>query len=530
VTDQFPIDPASIQTRNGGLGDDWTVALLFQNTIGEFAYLKYGFFQLGFFTPSAGEQTRVTGFGADSGTLNQVQQTQDGPYFGTSGTSLRYTLDTTGGNSGSPVIHEATQTSIGIHTNGGCSSFGYNSGSGNLNTAFQNAYNSVCVTPTVPVAAFSAAPTVLVAGGAVSFTDQSTGVPSSWAWDFDGDGLTDSAARNPMFVYAVAGVYDVKLTVTNALGSDTHTQPGLITANPMQPARPPYSQDFGGGLPGTGEWTFQSSGPTGAIVAGGWGPGSPVSGDPALTMAVTTSGTYVTNDSTLHLDVGSTTGARLTFWFKQTNEEDDPEDGVFLSDGTNEFRALSFNGGPSTWTSYALDLDALAAQGGVAFDEDFRVIFRQRDNYVLGTDGILIDDVVVTPDQALLATPDTLSLATGGAQTLTIASTPATAGLTYFVLGSFSGTAPGVSAFGLTLPLNIDPYFNALAANPGAIVAGSLGTLDSLGTATATVTLPAGSDPSLAGAVVHHAYLVLDPLLPSGVLAASNAAPLTLAP
>jgi hypothetical protein len=37
---------------------------------------------------------------------------------------LSYRADTTGGNSGSPVIHEPTGVAIGIHTHGGCSSTG----------------------------------------------------------------------------------------------------------------------------------------------------------------------------------------------------------------------------------------------------------------------------------------------------------------------------------------------------------------------------------------------------------------------
>ena len=37
--------------------------------------------------------------------------------------------------------------------------------------------------------------------------------------------------------------------------------------------------------------------------------------------------------------------------------------------------------------------------------------------------------------------------------------------------------------------------------------------LDGAGAATATFSVPAGSNPSLAGVVIHHAALLLDPLL-----------------
>ncbi len=61
----------------------------------------------------------------------------------------------------------------------------------------------------------------------VAFTDTSTGSPTSWAWVF-GDGAT-SVLQNPGHTYAAAGVYNVKLTVTNASGSTSITQPVTVT-------------------------------------------------------------------------------------------------------------------------------------------------------------------------------------------------------------------------------------------------------------------------------------------------------------
>lgn len=53
------------------------------------------------------------------------------------------------------------------------------------------------------------------------FTDQSTGSPTSWLWDF-GDG-TISSNRNPTHVYSTLGDFTVSLLVTNAAGSNTAT-------------------------------------------------------------------------------------------------------------------------------------------------------------------------------------------------------------------------------------------------------------------------------------------------------------------
>jgi PKD repeat protein len=61
----------------------------------------------------------------------------------------------------------------------------------------------------------------------VDFVDQSTGLPTSWAWDF-GDGAT-STDENPRHVYAKEGVYTVTLTVKNNFGTDTKIRKDLIT-------------------------------------------------------------------------------------------------------------------------------------------------------------------------------------------------------------------------------------------------------------------------------------------------------------
>jgi PKD repeat protein len=60
----------------------------------------------------------------------------------------------------------------------------------------------------------------------VSFTDQSTGINTSWEWDF-GDGST-STKQNPSHTYTEPGTYTVSLTVTGYEGSDTNTKADYI--------------------------------------------------------------------------------------------------------------------------------------------------------------------------------------------------------------------------------------------------------------------------------------------------------------
>jgi len=52
----------------------------------------------------------------------------------------------------------------------------------------------------------------------VSFTDTSTGVPTSWDWNF-GDGSSHSTLQNPTHVYTDAGLYTISFTATNVDGS-----------------------------------------------------------------------------------------------------------------------------------------------------------------------------------------------------------------------------------------------------------------------------------------------------------------------
>ncbi|MDH4036955.1 MAG: S8 family serine peptidase [Candidatus Krumholzibacteria bacterium] len=80
--------------------------------------------------------------------------------------------------------------------------------------------------PTV-TANFSGSPTSGVAPLAVSFTDLSTGSPTSWSWNF-GDGGT-STAQNPSHTYTAAGSYTVTLTATNACGSDPEVKSAYIS-------------------------------------------------------------------------------------------------------------------------------------------------------------------------------------------------------------------------------------------------------------------------------------------------------------
>ncbi len=122
---------------------------------------------------------------------------------------------------------------------------------------------------------------------------------------------------------------------------------------------------------------------------------------------------------------------------------------------------------------------------------------------------------------------ETLSLTTGGAVTFDLVAGGSQAARPYLVLGSASGTSPGVVLRGQRVPLNVDGYFMTTLSLPGvAPFIATLGLLDARGRAQAGFALPPGLV-ALAGLHLDHAYVVLDAATVT-VRHASNAVPLDL--
>ncbi|MFM9055115.1 MAG: M36 family metallopeptidase [Bacteroidota bacterium] len=89
-------------------------------------------------------------------------------------------------------------------------------------------YPPFCLAPTVPpLAGFTADVFSAPCPGTIRFSDQSTGNPQQWQWDF-GDGTT-SSRQNPEHTYAQPGNYTVRLKAMNSLGSDSLEQVAYIT-------------------------------------------------------------------------------------------------------------------------------------------------------------------------------------------------------------------------------------------------------------------------------------------------------------
>lgn len=128
-------------------------------------------------------------------------------------------------------------------------------------------------------------------------------------------------------------------------------------------------------------------------------------------------------------------------------------------------------------------------------------------------DGPLASVRVFTVPPATSLAPDstTISLASGGTQTLRLDAGKAEAGKLYFLHASISGVHPGVAyPGGKTLPLNFDAwYFHTIAFANLVPFVNNAGFLDPQGRATAKFQARPGFPPDFLGLQVHQAFVVL---------------------
>jgi hypothetical protein len=100
---------------------------------------------------------------------------------------------------------------------------------GSFNTVTSDGLFKFNGTLALPVSAFMTPDTLIVLGGKATFTNLSTGSPTTYAWTFTGGSPSSSALKNPPPVtYSTPGSYNVKLVVTNGFGTNTLTKTSYI--------------------------------------------------------------------------------------------------------------------------------------------------------------------------------------------------------------------------------------------------------------------------------------------------------------
>lgn len=184
------------------------------------------------------------------------------------------------------------------------------------------------------------------------------------------------------------------------------------------------------------------------------------------------------------------------------------------------------SGGPLDHPVMHLSLNRL---GSVVMDvDDDRLDVRFLDHV-----GVVMDEYSLRNYEQVGISADTTSasMSLGGTQNLEIDAGVANAGRTYFLLGSLSGTEPGVQLGSVELPLVFDSYFVFTINNANQrYYTNSFGVLDGNGRASAAITFPAASPASFVGQTLYHAYVVYDPPVTGTADLASSAVPLNLVP
>jgi hypothetical protein len=118
----------------------------------------------------------------------------------------------------------------------------------------------------------------------------------------------------------------------------------------------------------------------------------------------------------------------------------------------------------------------------------------------------MISDVGAYERVPLIADVDTISVASGGTQSFQLDGGLDQRGRPFILLGTTSGTLPGIDLGSVLLPLNYDGYMQLTLDSPSATLIGSIGVLDQNGHALAQLSLPP-LPVSLVGTRFNHAFV-----------------------
>ena len=197
-------------------------------------------------------------------------------------------------------------------------------------------------------------------------------------------------------------------------------------------------------------------------------------------------------------------------------------------DGLPSVRLLDGGNAQLLYTWEGLTLDgyggATLAGGGDVNGDGIDDLLVGEPRFGLGAEGRAL--VLSSLPVRLSADSHRLAIDAGGVMSLSLDAGPAFAGEFYLVGGSASGTSPGISLYGIDIPINQDWYTTYTLAGAPELIQ-FVGLLDENGRASAQVDLSGGGTEILLLLQLYYAFVVIDPLAGgSGVVQASNAVPL----
>jgi PKD repeat protein len=210
-----------------------------------------------------------------------------------------------------------------------------------------------------PSADFLWSPTEIYPGTPVTFTDRSTGVPTSWSWTFQDGTPANSGLQSPPVTFSTAGTKSVSLTAHNTTGPGSVTKSVVVLSPTPQvggitvsPANPFVCQPV----------TFTATGVTGQPTLGyAWSvkdgannsaPGSPGSTTSLLnwsgTSQVQANGTYTATVTVSNGAGSASKSVPVTFQARPTLGFSGPPTNDPFTAGTVKFHANST--GATAWS------------------------------------------------------------------------------------------------------------------------------------------------------------------------------------
>ena len=203
------------------------------------------------------------------------------------------------------------------------------------------------------VADFSTPDTVICEGETATFSDLSTGSPTSYTWSFPGGTPSSSTSANPTVTYNTAGTYNVTLTVSDGSSSDGETKTGYITVIGTNAL--PLMEGFEGGSVTPPDWSIGN--PDGGLT---WDVTTSASGYGTSTYSI-----FVDNYNynaagqqdvlfTPFYDFSSSTSAELSFDYAYARYDATHSDTLgiwYTTDCGDNYTLLWFDGGTTLATA-----------------------------------------------------------------------------------------------------------------------------------------------------------------------------------
>ena len=268
---------------------------------------------------------------------------------------------------------------------------------GNLNATGTNGTDILCK------AEFVSNRTVVCAGERIDFTDNSYIGQTSWNWSFPGATPSSEIVQNPSVTYSTPGTYNVMLTVSDGVSSESTTKTGYITVLADTGRAMPVTEGLESvsSLPDNNWLLLNQDGLTTWAVSSG----AAASGSKSLKLNnVSNPISQVDEFISTTVDLSSLSAVNLTFKvaFAQKNTSDNDKLLVSVSNNcgqswagrwsksgsllaTAPVQTTAFTPGASQWTEYTITNIPSSY-----LTEDFRLKFQFTSG---GGNNIYIDDI-----------------------------------------------------------------------------------------------------------------------------------------